>query len=834
MAKLSSTKNNSPLKGTNSADTLTVKHSQITVKAGKGNDTVIVNKGSKHKIYGEAGNDKITIAKTVKTNTGMKVYGDDANNKLSGKDKFVINAGKKNYFYGGKGTDTFTVNGGTSNYLYGGAGTDTFVIGSASTGTAIVKDFTASDKVQVIGNTSSIAVSKKNMIIKGGKSGKASLTLTNAKGKKFTVTDNQGSYFVNSSNIALTLTKYFKGTLSAPSFITNIDARKLEFEKSSSGYDIKREVDVTGNAKANTVYVANIDGGTYQGGAGKDTMIITSGNNHIIYGDDKAGKLSGNDTITVKGGSGHNVYGGAGSDIITVEKSFSVDDNKTITIDGGAGVDTIHMYGGGTTYNRNNYIFGGNDNDRIYLYDTVRNYIKVNGGNGNDTIEINGGNNHTINGDAGDDNITLKGGSSHTINGGSGINTIKLYSGKNTVNGGEHKDKIYLYKGVVDDNTINAGNGNDEIYVYDGKHRIYAGDGNDVITISGGVGETYNLHYVISGDAGEDIINITNGEQFRIKGGIGKDTINISAGSNHIVENGGGDDSIYIKSGAGDNISITGNDASAEYVEINAGDKHTVKLGNGENKVLITTGKEHKITTGTHKDVIIIQNKAHVSDIATGGGNDEVTIKDGAYVNNFVNNLGSISLRTGAGNDTITVEANAGDNSYINAEDGDDIIVIKGGNEHHIFTGKGEDAIEITGGKTHTIKLGEGENVLTVSAKGSTISTSASAKDNITINWNKGTNNGTYTIDSVYDSTLYGDTLTIKGAVASDFHITLENQDGNSYSNKRLVMSSDDGDIVITNWFRTNQGSKVAAFAKTGIIFSNGGATETLNYSDIS
>ena len=38
MAKKSSTKNKSTLEGTLSPDVLTVKHSQVTVKAGKGND----------------------------------------------------------------------------------------------------------------------------------------------------------------------------------------------------------------------------------------------------------------------------------------------------------------------------------------------------------------------------------------------------------------------------------------------------------------------------------------------------------------------------------------------------------------------------------------------------------------------------------------------------------------------------------------------------------------------------------------------------------------------------------------------------------------------------
>ncbi len=842
MAQRTSKKNGTTLNGTNANDTLTVKHAKITVNGLKGVDTINITKGANHKVYGGIGNDKITVGKSA--GSGSKIYGDDAKSKLTGNDKFFINGGKKNYFYGGKGTDTFTVNagssnylyggvgtdtftvnGGSSNYLYGGAGVDTFVIGKTSTGTATVKDFTASDKVKVSGNTSNIYVSGKNMIIKGGKSGKSALTLINAKGKTFTVTDSRGSYKVNSANIALTLTKYFKGTLAAPSFIITIDARKLAYEKSSYGYDISRTVNVTGNAKANTIYVANIDGGTWQGGAGGDTIKITKGNNHIVYGDDKAGKLSGNDTITISGGAGHQIYGGAGTNTITVEKAYSDDGESAITIKGGSGIDTIRMYGGGTTYNRDNYIYGGAGKDRIYLYGTVKNYIKIYGESGNDTIDISGGYSHTIDGGAGDDAITIKGGSNHTINGGTGIDTIKVSSGRNTIDGGSGDDKIYLYQGISVENKVRGGAGNDKIFIYDGNHDIDSGDNNDTITISGGSGTLYSSHEIKAG-AGEDTIKITGGEKIRVNGGVDKDTIIITSGSNHQVYNDGGDDSIFINAGSGDSIGVYGSTTAAEYVEINAGDKHYIRLYNGENKILVTSGKEHDIATGIHNDTITVQN-AYVSDIDTGEGNDIVTIKDGAYVNNFKNYDNSISLSTRDGDDVITVGATAGDKSFIDAGNGDDKIYIHGGKEHKIYTGNGDDIIEITGGEKHTIILGTKKNTLTIAAKDSIINTNKSANDDITINWTKGEDNGTYTINSVYDSILYGDKLTIKGATSSDFHtIKLE---GESY-NKKLIMMSDDGNIVINNWFRTNQGTNEAAFETSGIYFSNG---EHLNYADI-
>ena len=150
--------------GTKNADTITVKVNEVVI----GKKRIPINKSGKNYISGEAGKDTIY----VKSGKSNYIYGDDKKGKKSGADKIIISGGSNNTIRGGKGKDTFTVNGGTKNYLYGGAGNDVFVIGSNSTGSATVKDFTATDKVKVIGSVSNIYASGKSMIIKGGKKGK--------------------------------------------------------------------------------------------------------------------------------------------------------------------------------------------------------------------------------------------------------------------------------------------------------------------------------------------------------------------------------------------------------------------------------------------------------------------------------------------------------------------------------------------------------------------------------------------------------------------------------------------------------------------------------------
>ena len=271
-------------------------------------------------------------------------------------------------------------------------------------------------------------------------------------------------------------------------------------------------------------------------------------------------------------------------------------------------------------------------------------------------------------------------------------------------------------------------------------------------------------------------------------------------------------------------------------MEIYSGNSHTLSLGNQNNTVLVAYGTKHNITTGDHVDKVTVQNGAHISNIVTGKGNDIITIKDGAYVNNNDNSAKYRSIRAGEGDDIITVEATAGDKTEINAENGNDKIYIYGGNNHSIFTGGGDDAIVIAGGENHYIELGKDSNDLEIGVKAtsrssrSTIKTVSGSSDFITINWSEGKNNGTYQIDSVYDSgAKFGDKLTIVGATRDDFDYSIE---GGKY--KKLVLSSKGGYgyIEINDWLITNN-SATAAFSQYGITFVNGGTKDTYNYADI-
>ena len=388
--------------GTKNADTIEIAASNLTIKAGKGNDKITLTKGKKNTVYGEAGN------------------------------------------------DTFTVNGGSGNNLYGGAGNDVFVIGKNSTGKAVVKDFSIkkgnTDSVKITGGAvKSIGVSGSNVIVEGGKN--AALTLQNAKSKTFTVTDTLGSYTVSGSKVKLALNKSYKGTLSAASFITTVDARN-----DANGIAIK------GNGKNNTIY----------GGSGANT----------IYG------YGGNDTLN--GGAGNDIlYGGADTDKLTGGKGkdtfvYANGDGKDTITDYTAGQDTLKISSGsiGKTAlaNSNKDVVFTVGSGTVTLTGAATKTISLKDSRGSYTASntaITLGSDFTGTMDATKYLSTVKNidGSAASkavnITGNAQANVIKAGKAGGTINGGKNNDTLY------------GGAGNDTF--------VFAkGDGTDTVISSGG------------------------------------------------------------------------------------------------------------------------------------------------------------------------------------------------------------------------------------------------------------------------------------------------------------------------------------------------------------
>jgi Ca2+-binding RTX toxin-like protein len=172
-------------------------------------------------------------------------------------------------------------------------------------------------------------------------------------------------------------------------------------------------------------------------------------------------------------------------------------------------------------------------------------YIQVNGGAGNDTINVTSND--------GPDGIGV------AVGGGAGDDTITTNI----------------------DASIWAGDGNDQVHVSDSfEGQIYGEAGNDQIYVSGRC-----INAIIDGGSGDDLIDATqNSFAVQAGGGAGNDTILGSeyddsldggAGSDYIAGN-GGDDVITSRQGQGDTIDggagndtlyANGNEVSAANIE---------------------------------------------------------------------------------------------------------------------------------------------------------------------------------------------------------------------------------------------------------------------------
>jgi Ca2+-binding RTX toxin-like protein len=114
------------------------------------------------------------------------------------------------------------------------------------------------------------------------------------------------------------------------------------------------------------------------------------------------------------------------------------------------------------------YVSGDAGNDTL----TVGKLGLAWGGDGNDTINANGG-----------DNIVQGGKGDDTLHGGAGAQSLAGDDGTDTITGGPGTDTLYGGRG---NDVLHGNSGNDKLYGNSGNDRLYGGPGTD--TLSGGPG----------------------------------------------------------------------------------------------------------------------------------------------------------------------------------------------------------------------------------------------------------------------------------------------------------------------------------------------------------
>ena len=357
------------------------------------------------------------------------------------------------------------------------------------------------------------------------------------------------------------------------------------------------------------------------GGAGKDTLTGGSGGD-MLFGQ------SGNDTLLGKGGNDF-LFGGAGNDTLT----------------GGDGDDQV---------------FGEAGNDRM-IWNPGDDTDLFEGGTGNDTAEVNGGNG------AEDFTLTANGTRVRFDRLEPGPFSLDIGTTENLVlnmNGGDDSFSATGNLAALIGVTVDGGTGNDKILGSNGADTLLGGDGNDFI----------------DGQQGNDTAFLGAGDDvFQWDPGDGSDTVDGEDGTDTMLFNGSNGDENFEVSANGERVRFT-RDLGTIVMDLNDVERIDVNALGGTDKITVND------LTGT--DV----TEVNIDLSAAGGGGDgqaDTVIANGTNGDDIVNVVGAGSSVSVVGLSALV--------NVLNAEDANDSLVINGDG--------GDDGITATTLPADVIKL---------------------------------------------------------------------------------------------------------------------------------
>ncbi|MFE6977194.1 hypothetical protein [Streptomyces sp. NPDC057682] len=340
------------------------------------------------------------------------------------------------------------------------------------------------------------------------------------------------------------------------------------------------DADGTGSPEAGGSTVATPAESTPAAGAtagvGDHVPTCTGSDGVLVAEDGKITGTDGDDEITCTDLHGlTEVDGLGGNDTIRLWPQTREEAGPELTVRGGEGNDTIES---GDLVTPSTTFLGGEGEDRITV-DGVFGAADgkeslISGGGGKDTVKVKAiGSRAVVRGDADDDSISIgeEAGDNDadlgsSVYGGDGNDTIEIDGSliETQIRGGDGNDKITVRNGISEKALVSGGGGNDTLDVYeisDGA-AVLGEDGDDDITFSGVV-----RGGVVDGGEGNDILRggehpgveklergVADGGV--VRGGGGDDTIQgileshlRASDANSSVDGGDGTDTCYVKPG---------------------------------------------------------------------------------------------------------------------------------------------------------------------------------------------------------------------------------------------------------------------------------------------
>jgi Ca2+-binding RTX toxin-like protein len=571
-------------------------------------------------VFGQAGNDQISLDEANGALPAAILFGGDGNDTLTGGsgndqlfggpgDDILMGKGGNDQLFGGDGNDIL-IGGAGNDLVFGEAGNDR-MIWNPGDGTDLNEGGDGIDTVEVNGGNAA---------------------------EVFTAT-------ANGSRVR------FDRTSPAP-FSLDIGTTENLVVNMNGGDDV-----FTGSNGLAGLISLTVDGGagndTITGGDGNDTLIGGDGNDTIIggRGNDVLIGGAGDDTFVWNPGDGSDVVEGQGGNDTLLFNGANVNENVTISANGSRvrffrdvgnvtmdlnGVEQIdfNALGGADTVTVNDLT--GTDVTQVNLDlaapagsgvgDGQADTVIVNGTNGNDAIQIAGsGTSYSVTGLSatvtvqgsegandqlvvnalgGDDSVSAAGLPAGvvqlTVDGGAGDDTITGSQGADTLLGGDGNDTLIGGRG----NDVLIGGAGDDAFVWnpgDGSDTVEGQGGLDTLQFNGAnINENINLsangsRLRLFRDVGTVTMDVDGVEQVNVAALGGADTITVNDLTGTAVTNVTIDLANPPGSGTGDGAAdtvIVNGTARGDIVRIAPGDKPTTIAVTGLFSQVNITGAE--------------------------------------------------------------------------------------------------------------------------------------------------------------------------------------------------------------------------------------------------
>jgi len=812
------------------------KYGRILVNNGSvktvGGDPTVANTNA-IEIFGQGGDDTITVNESHGPMPAVQIFGGDGNDKITG-------GSGNDLLFGQAGNDVIK-GGGGNDLLFGGAGNDTLDGGS--------------------GNNQLFGEAGDDLMIwnPGGGS------------NVFEGGDGNDTALVNGSNASETFTITANGTrvrfdeTSPAPFSLDIGTTENLVLHAGGGDDVI----TAGNGLASLISLT-LDGGagndTITGGDGNDLLIGGSGNDIVSggRGNDVAQLGSGDDTFIWNPGDGSDaVEGGWGNDKL-VFNGANINENIDISANGSRvrftrdvanitmdlnSIEAIEFDARGGADNVTVGDLTGTGVKQVLVDlgavpggsqgDGAADTVTVNGTDGNQHIQVTAvGTTVTVTGlpevvtianaEAANDRLVIQalGGNDVidastlaaviglTIDGGAGNDTITGSQGNDTLIGGDGNDKVTGGRG----NDVALLGAGDDLFTWnpgDGSDAVEGGAGTDTLVFNGS-------------NVAENMSISANGARALLSRDVGAVTMDLNGVEHVQIAAAGGADNITVND-------LTGTDVTQVAIDLSAGpgsqtgdgaaDRVTVNGTAGDDTIKVATLGGSIVVNGLAAQVTIAHADAgDVLAVNGGGGNDVIdasAIKAGQ--------LASLNINGGDGNDIITGSAG---NDVVAGGRGNDVANLGAGDDTFVWNpGDGSDTVE--GGKGTDTLLFNGANInenINISANGDRVLftrdvaniamdlhgveridfNALGGADNITVNDLSGTGVNQVNLDLGANDGA-ADTVTVNGTAGNDV-ITVTEHDGiitvsglgqdinitDAGAGDRLVINGLDGDDVIT------------------------------------